>query len=338
MDAVKQQLMDFNSKGKVPLMADPLTNKIDQLIKNPELSKDELAVKTLEKAKDYINGLAEKNNELNGNNFNTINATALKNFRQGITDRLSSMVYPNGSTQEQRNVIAKLSKDLKPILTEALNNASGGDLLSKADEIYRKESIPVDQKKVMHYLRNLTESSEPGGELKISKLSEALKDNNTKDTLEKAGVHESRKDFSFLTPKQLESIKKAKDTITRNQAIENFGKEGAKIASDILKVDVAQIPHFFSATVTLVNKILRTGSQQIHARNVKELAKTFENPYQVAILMKAAKDISDRKLISDARRVFTNPKVTQSISAAGNETREELRKNRRDQMDKLDIQ
>lgn len=221
--------------------------------------------------------------------------TELKNIKSGLLD---SSGRPRNSGEQVASVI----DGLKAALKDEKNKFIGGTLrslqtdlekvvpgYSKAQEVFRDMSKPVNQMQVGQYLeKKLVPALSEDARQKSATYAGALQD--APGTIKRSTGAPRYDDLTkVLNPEQMAVVNGIRDDLAQGARFDVLSRKGMKAAPDIGEAAGKQkVTGMFSRTVTIANEIIGRLEGKVNKKIAAEIAAEMLNPAQTAETMAQA--------------------------------------------------
>jgi len=272
----------MRSVGIKPLQGTELVKKITGIVDNPSFAGDDVLIGAVKNVADDISKWT--------NNGGIVDARALDAIRKNSVNAAIQKLRPGMDATSQRNLASKVLSDIKPILTDAIEEAGGKG--------YRQ------------YLNDFTKGMQKIAERRLS--AEALKlwktnpdefvrlvNNESPETVEKILGPGRYKIATELTDSSLAILKEQANKRLTQLSVAEQASEGQKALAELLKQQTSmfRLPSFLSFWAAAGNKTISEIEKAVGQKTLQLLTEAMKNPRSASNLLETLPTTDKNKVL-----------------------------------------
>lgn len=275
------------------LKTDPIINGIDDILSRSDVMKGGLKDDLLTQLK----GMLGKNTDESG----LIKAEALHSFRkEEINNEIQKLLKnPNDSVKKQA---AKVAAEVRDLIDDSINNASGGKVWSSYLNQYSKLKQSVNKMKMGNELRS-------GSDDLLVKTSSGENPEFVTQILGRPGAGETA-GFAGQMGKQAAPFQQAGKEVIRDKMLSDqipLGMPDVKQAVSNFTF-AHKIPNMLNAKITATNMALKGVDKLLNAKTIEKLSKAMYSPQETLRIINSL-PFSERNIVLKAMQDPINASV-----------------------------
>lgn len=272
----------LRSVGIKPLKGEELVKRITSIADNPSFAGDDVLIGSVKNVADDIAKWT--------NSGGVIDARALDAIRKNSVNAAIQKLRPGMDAPSQRNLAAKVLSDIRPVLTNAIEEAGG-----KGYRQYLEEHTKGMQK--------IAERSLSAEALKLWKTNPdefvRLVNNESPDTVEKILGPGRYNIATELADTSLSVLREQAQKRLTQLSVSQQTSEGQKALTELLKqqTDVFRFPSFLNFWATAGNKTLEEIEKAVGKNTLKVLTEAMKNPRNASNLLDQLPTVEKNKVL-----------------------------------------
>tara|TARA_R110002110_G_scaffold94729_1_gene245278 strand:+ start:1112 stop:3286 length:2175 start_codon:yes stop_codon:yes gene_type:complete len=239
--------------------------------------------------------------------------SASKNIANLIKTKDPSLTG-NGPGASLDNFIVKELSKIKTLLDNTISNKVPA--YKKAQEEYKKLSIPIDQMRIGQTLESklVPPAKDIGVDAKLNAAAYAKALRDDKKTVGAATDFKRNEGMGgVLTPEQMGITQRVGEEVARRANYLDLAQRGAPRTGQIIGDQMAgtQLPNALNRPIMIINNILDRLQGKVQGRSLEEMAIIMQDPQKTAILLQSATQPEKNEINKLIQSQFFNKIPTQ---------------------------
>lgn len=306
---VQSRITELEKLGFKQLRSDDIIGKLKSLLANPDTATNRDAAGAINRVNDMLKSFTDR--------FGGITPEALYAIRKNGVSGAIADLNPGMTDSARKNLAAKVLKDIKPLIDNAIIDAGGSNWANYL-KTFEKGMNAIEQKQMAEYARNLYASGDKKGFVDLIKG----KNPDAVEDIFGAGRYDFIQEMGGQKPRSaaLEFMRLA-DSVEKSLKVDVLSKQGGKALADIFAENQSKmlgvpLPPLLSAKIT----IARQGLKDFEGKVLKSTMKALESAMQsgksaneLLAILPAAERNKVLNIMSNSE--LWNPVVQRGISA-----------------------